>query len=281
MPLSTPTSRASGAVALVSLTAGEPGAAARRGRAGGARAPDRPDGAQPPARRARSRRNRQTLEGVICVEPHGVLVSDMRGRLSIANRAAAEILGLDLSSFVGRPLCEVVRRGHQVALHQPRGVRAARAGDPRRPEREAIADAETVDGRTVEHSSSPVRDRSRRAGGARGHPQRRHPGARRPDRGPPPGRGAGRAARARGAARPGGDGAEPGGAHDGLRADARRHARAPARPGLRPGPRLHEERRAGAPARRVRCPAWPPGASREESIKRLGDRGRRRAWCAG
>ena len=28
------------------------------------------------------------------------------------------------------------------------------------PTREAVADAETVDGRTVEHSSSPVRDRS-------------------------------------------------------------------------------------------------------------------------
>ena len=48
---------------------------------------------------ARTRRTRQTLEEVISSSRMGVLVSDLRGRLSLANQAAADILGIDLEPW--------------------------------------------------------------------------------------------------------------------------------------------------------------------------------------
>ena len=110
---------------------------------------------------ARSRRTRQTLEGVIASSRLGVIVSDSHGRLSLANAAVGSLLGIDLQPMVGRPMRERDRRGHQVALHQPRGVLAARRSQIHAdPAHEAIEDRETVDGRAIEYSSSPVRDAS-------------------------------------------------------------------------------------------------------------------------
>ena len=109
---------------------------------------------------ARTRRTRQTLEEVISSSRMGVLVSDLRGRLSLANQAAADILGIDLEPLVGRPMRELVAERIKWRFTNPDdyGERMlAIHGDPTRT---AIDDAETVDGRAIEHSSSPVRDPS-------------------------------------------------------------------------------------------------------------------------
>ncbi|HEX2504378.1 MAG TPA: SpoIIE family protein phosphatase [Miltoncostaeaceae bacterium] len=109
---------------------------------------------------ARTRRTRQTLEGVISSSRMGVLVSDLRGRLSLANQAAADILGIDLEPLVGLPMRELVAERIKWRFTNPDdyGERMlAIHGDPTRT---AIDDAETVDGRAIEHSSSPVRDPS-------------------------------------------------------------------------------------------------------------------------
>ena len=159
VPLSTPHQPSLGAVALVSLTRESP-VPRRFVDELVALAPQIALTARNHQLAVRARRNRQTLEGVIWSSRMGMLVSDLRGRLSIANRAAGEILGLDLSSFVGRPLCEVVDEAIKWRFTNPEEYAQRVLAIHADPTREAVADAETVDGRTVEHSSSPVRDRS-------------------------------------------------------------------------------------------------------------------------
>jgi PAS domain S-box-containing protein len=109
---------------------------------------------------ARTRRTRQTLEGVISSSRMGVLVSDLRGRLSLANRAAADILGIDLEPLVGRPMRELVSEQIKWRFTNPDEYAQRVLAIIDDPSRVALDDAETVDGRAVEHSSSPVHDPS-------------------------------------------------------------------------------------------------------------------------
>ena len=107
---------------------------------------------------ARNRRNRQTLEAVISSSPMGVVVTDLRGRLSLANRAATEILGMDLDPLLGQPMRSVLDERVKWRFINPEEfasqVRAV-FGDA---DREATHEAETVDGKAIGISSSPVRD---------------------------------------------------------------------------------------------------------------------------
>jgi len=109
---------------------------------------------------ARNRRNRTTLEAVISSSPMGVVVTDLRGRLSLANRAAADILGMDLEPLIGQPIRRLLDEQVKWRFVNPEEfadrVRAV-FGDATR---EADHEAETVDGRGVGISSSPVRDAS-------------------------------------------------------------------------------------------------------------------------
>jgi PAS domain S-box-containing protein len=109
---------------------------------------------------ARTRRTRQTLEGVISSSRMGVLVSDLRGRLSLANHAAAEILGMDLEPLIGRPMSELVNERIKWRFINPDEYAERVLAVHDDPSRESLDDAETVDGRAIEHSSSPVRDPS-------------------------------------------------------------------------------------------------------------------------
>ncbi len=109
---------------------------------------------------ARTRRTRQTLEGVISSSRMGVMVSDLRGRLSLANRAAADILGIDLQPLVGRPMRELVAERIKWRFTNPDDYAERMLAVHGDPTRTAIDDAETVNGRAIEHSSSPVRDPS-------------------------------------------------------------------------------------------------------------------------
>ncbi len=107
---------------------------------------------------ARNRRNRHTLEGVISSSPMGVIVSDTQGRLSIANAAASEVLAVDLAPHVGERLGTLVDTLIKWRFVNPdeyaRRIHAIHADTTHR----VTHEAETVDGRAIEHSSSPVRD---------------------------------------------------------------------------------------------------------------------------
>jgi PAS domain S-box-containing protein len=106
----------------------------------------------------RSRRARRTLEGVISSSLMGILVSDLRGRLSLANRAAAEILGLDLEPLIGQPMDIALEEHLKWRFINPDEYAARMRAIHGSPTREATHEAETIDGRAVEHTSSPVRD---------------------------------------------------------------------------------------------------------------------------
>ncbi|MGD9695398.1 MAG: SpoIIE family protein phosphatase [Thermoleophilia bacterium] len=107
---------------------------------------------------ARTRRMRRTLEGVIASSRMGVLITDLRGRLSLANAAAAEMLDLDLGEVVGRPFAELVEERIKWRFVNPDDCGARILGAHADPAREARCDEELVDGRAIEHTSSPVRD---------------------------------------------------------------------------------------------------------------------------
>jgi PAS domain S-box-containing protein len=107
---------------------------------------------------ARSRRNRQTLEGVIASSRLGVIVSDARGRLSLANGAVASLLGVELEPMVGRPMRIVIDEVLKWRFTNPEEFAARAHQIHADPALEAIEDRETVDGRAIEFSSSPVRD---------------------------------------------------------------------------------------------------------------------------
>jgi PAS domain S-box-containing protein len=159
VPLGTPHQPGLGAVALVSLTRESP---VPEGHVEDllALAPQIALTVRNHQLAARTRRTRQTLEGVISSSRMGVLVSDLRGRLSLANRAAAEILGLDLEPLVGRPMRELVAEQIKWRFTNPDEYAERVLAIHADPSREANDDAETVDGRAVEHSSSPVHDPS-------------------------------------------------------------------------------------------------------------------------
>lgn len=107
---------------------------------------------------ARNRRNRQTLQAVISSSPMGVVVTDLRGRLSLANRAAGEILGIELEPLLGQPMRRLIDERVKWRFINPEEF-AERVrvvfGDATR---EAEHEAETVDGTAIGISSSPVRD---------------------------------------------------------------------------------------------------------------------------
>jgi PAS domain S-box-containing protein len=159
VPLGTPHQPGLGAVALVSLTRESP---VPEGYVDEllALAPQIALTARNHQLAARTRRTRQTLEGVISSSRMGVLVSELRGRLSLANRAAADILGIDPEPLIGRPMRQVISERIKWCFTNPDEYEErilALHGDP---SREAVFDAETVAGRSIEHSSSPVRDPS-------------------------------------------------------------------------------------------------------------------------
>lgn len=107
---------------------------------------------------ARNRRNRHTLEGVISSSPMGVIVSDVQGRLSIANAAASEVLAVDLEAHVGERLASLLDDLIKWRFVNPDEYAARIHAIHADTSHGAAHEAETVDGRVIEHSSSPVHD---------------------------------------------------------------------------------------------------------------------------
>ena len=159
VPMGTNHTQALGAIALVSLSRDNPIPASAAADLTDL-APQIALSARNAQLAARSRRNRQTLEGVIASSRLGVIVSDSRGRLSLANAAVGSLLGIDLAPMVGRPMRVVIDEVLKWRFTNPEefGARAHHIHSD--PAVEAIEDRETVDGRAIEYSSSPVRDAS-------------------------------------------------------------------------------------------------------------------------
>ncbi|MEZ0285102.1 MAG: SpoIIE family protein phosphatase, partial [Thermoleophilia bacterium] len=159
IPMATSHTPALGAIALVSLSRDNPvpeSAVAELS----ALAPQIALTARNAQLTARSRRTRQTLEGVIASSRLGVIVSDSHGRLSLANAAVGSLLGIDLAPMVGRPMRVVIDEVLKWRFTNPEEFAARTLQIHADPAHEAIEDRETVDGRAIEYSSSPVRDAS-------------------------------------------------------------------------------------------------------------------------
>jgi sigma-B regulation protein RsbU (phosphoserine phosphatase) len=157
VPLSAPHAPALGAVSLVSLSRENP-LPRRAVEQLQALAPQLALTVRNHQLAARNRRNRHTLEGVISSSPMGVIVSDVQGRLSIANAAAAEILALDLEPHIGARLRRVIDDHLKWRFVNPDEYAAGLHRMEAEGAERATLEAETVDGRAIEHSSSPVRD---------------------------------------------------------------------------------------------------------------------------
>jgi PAS domain S-box-containing protein len=157
VPIGTPTQPALGAVALVSLSSEAPIPESAIEELASL-APQVALIARNHQLATRNRRTRQTLEGVIASSRMGLLVSDVNGRLSMANRAAADLLGIDLEPLAGQPMRTVVEERIKWRFVNPKEWGERVLAIHRDPTRDVTAEAETVDGRVVEHSSAPVHD---------------------------------------------------------------------------------------------------------------------------
>jgi PAS domain S-box-containing protein len=157
VPIGTPHAPALGSIALVSLSREAPVPASAAAELM-ALAPQIALTARNTQLAARNRRNRQTLEGVISSSRLGVIVSDLRGRLSLANTAASELLGIDLQPLVGRQMGSVLDEQVKWRFTNPEEFAARALAIHADPTCESTGDRETVDGRAIEYSSSPVRD---------------------------------------------------------------------------------------------------------------------------
>ena len=115
---------------------------------------------------ARNRRNRHTLEAVISSSPMGVVVADLRGRLSIANDAAAEILGIELEPVVGHAMGTVIDEHVKWRFVNPDEFAAPGARDARRPH--ARGHPRRRDGGRAIHRASPRRRCATTSGGVVG-----------------------------------------------------------------------------------------------------------------
>jgi serine phosphatase RsbU (regulator of sigma subunit)/PAS domain-containing protein len=110
--------------------------------------------------RERNRRTRLTLEAVLEATENGIVVSDTADRLSVANRAAIELLGVELGPSIGQPLRTLIGERLKWRFKNP-DVVEQRLLWPYDNEAEVARDEmETVEGRTLERFSAPVVDTS-------------------------------------------------------------------------------------------------------------------------
>lgn len=110
--------------------------------------------------RDRNRRTRQVLEAVLESTHNGVVVTDLRERLVLANRAAAELIAVDLAGMIGSPMRDLVRDRLRWRFADPGAYVQATLALYDDPEASFADVLRTVDGRVVERYSAPVRDLS-------------------------------------------------------------------------------------------------------------------------
>jgi sigma-B regulation protein RsbU (phosphoserine phosphatase) len=107
---------------------------------------------------AQARRATELLEGVIAATDRGVLFSDVEGRLALCNATASRLMGIDFAALVGQPMTELLGERVKWRMKNPAEYEARLARLHGDPERRDQLEVETVDDRTVEHFSAPVRD---------------------------------------------------------------------------------------------------------------------------
>lgn len=108
--------------------------------------------------RDRNRRSRLTLEAVLATTPNGVWVIDRRGRLALANRAAAAMFDVDFAPLLGRPVRELIADPLKRRFVDPDAWEERLAWLLDHPGESAQDTLETVGGRVLERFSAPVRD---------------------------------------------------------------------------------------------------------------------------
>jgi serine phosphatase RsbU (regulator of sigma subunit)/PAS domain-containing protein len=159
MPLSTSRNPRLGSVTLISLSA-------ERGLGEGERdmlellAPQISLAVQNAQLREGHRRTRLTLEAVLEATENGILVCDTRGRLSVANRAAGELVGIDVGAAIGQPMRELVADRLKWRFKNPDAFEERLRWLYDHPAEVGRDEVETVEGRTLERFAAPVVDTS-------------------------------------------------------------------------------------------------------------------------
>jgi len=110
--------------------------------------------------RDRNRQTRQMLQAVLESAPSGIIVTDLRERLLMANGAAGELLGVDLDALAGEPYRSVVTRHLAPRFADAEGYTAVTIAAMDAPEEASEDELRTIDGRICERYSAPARDTS-------------------------------------------------------------------------------------------------------------------------
>ncbi len=157
VPLGTPNTPHLGAVALISLDPRQPAGSALT---------DRIEEVTPQLSltvrnhqwRDRNRRSRLIHEAVVEGSPNGIIVTDLRERVTTVNRSASAFLGVDLSKFLGQPIRDVIEQLRPQIVDPARyTARTIALHDGHETANDEI---ETVAGRILERYSAPVMDTS-------------------------------------------------------------------------------------------------------------------------
>src|SRR5262245_57535389 len=106
--------------------------------------------------RERNRRTRLTLEAVLEATENGIVVCDTADRLSVANRAAIELLGVELAPSIGQPLRTLIAERLKWRFKNPDVVEQRLLWPYDNATEVARDEVETVEGRTLERFSAPV-----------------------------------------------------------------------------------------------------------------------------
>ncbi|MCC6831841.1 MAG: SpoIIE family protein phosphatase [Thermoleophilia bacterium] len=110
--------------------------------------------------RDRNRRTRQVLQAVLESTPSAVVVTDLRDRLLMGNRAAGDLLGADLDVLAGEPYRALVTGPFRRRFADGDAYVAETLAALDRPGEAAGDELHTADGRILERYSAPVRDTS-------------------------------------------------------------------------------------------------------------------------
>ena len=110
--------------------------------------------------RERNRRTRLTLEAVLEATENGIVVCDTTERLTVANRAAGELVGIDLGAAIGEPLRHLVSERLKWRFKNPEEFEERLFWLYDTPDEVARDEVETVEGRTLERFAAPVTDSS-------------------------------------------------------------------------------------------------------------------------
>ena len=157
MPLSTSRNPRLGSVTLISLSAEQSLGEGERSTLE-LLAPQISLAVQNAQLRERHRRTRITLEAVLEATENGIMVCDTGERLTVANRAAGELIGIDLAAAIGQPVRELLAERLKWRFKNPDAFEERLRWLYDHPAEIGRDEVETVEGRTLERFTAPVVD---------------------------------------------------------------------------------------------------------------------------